>query len=230
MADGANFWSALGGALLGAAAVVAKSAWDRYAGWRSGVPLETWKIRTRQLERRLSEFYWPLYARLLRDDVVWQKVFFDLRPRHDREQPAWAKALPEESRRKLSQEIEAKVLLPNHVEAAGIIRSSIHLANADAEFLSLLARYVRHVDAYASLRSAGILDADPIDVGEPYPHGLSEAVEVRLRKYQAEYEDLLREKGVPDLRKGGVTELFGITGPPTSASPGAGAMRGATGG
>jgi hypothetical protein len=42
--------------------------------------------------------------------------------------------------------------------------------------------------------------------------------------------DLLREKGGPDLRKGGVTELFGITGPPTSASPGAGAMQGATGG
>jgi hypothetical protein len=128
-------------------------------------------------------------------------VFYDLRPRHDRERPAWAKALSDDSRRKLSQEIETKVLLPNHVDAVGIIRSSIHLANADGEFLELLAKYMRHVDAYTSLRSAGMMGVDPIDVGEPYPEGLSEAVEARLRKYQAEYEELLREKGVADLRK-----------------------------
>jgi hypothetical protein len=113
-------WSALGAGFGAAAGVVAKSLWDRYAGWQSEVPFEAWKLRSHQLERRLSEFYWPLYARLLRDDIVWKKVFYELRPRHDRERPAWAQALSEDSRRKLSQEIEAKVLLPNHVDAASI--------------------------------------------------------------------------------------------------------------
>jgi hypothetical protein len=201
MADAISLWSALGGAFGAAAAVMAKSLWDKYAGWQSGVPIETWKIRAHQLERRLSEFYWPLYARLMRDDVVWQIVFYDLRPRHDREQPDWAKRLPEEDRRKLSQEIETKVLLPNHVEAVGIIRSSIHLANADSDLLALLAKYIRHVDAYTSLRSAGITDTDPIDVGEPYPQGLSDAVNARLKKYQADYEELVREKGIADFRR-----------------------------
>lgn len=201
MAELGGLWAALGGAVGGVLGVVAKSLWDRYAGWRAGIPLETWKIRTAQLERRLSQFYWPLYARLLRDDVVWRMVFFDLRLRHDRPQPDWARNMAEEDRRKLAQEIEAKVLLPNHQEAVSIIRSAVHLANADKEFEVILARYMRHVDAYSSLRSAGIMTADPIDVGEPYPKELTEAVEARLRKYQAEYEELLRDKGVLDLRR-----------------------------
>lgn len=209
MADAGTLWPALGAAVGAALGVVAKSLWDRFAGWRSDIPLETWKIRTHQLERRLSEFYWPLYACLMRDNVVWPVVFYHLRPRHDREQPTWATRLPEEARLKLSQEIEAKALLPNHIDAVGIIRSSIHLANADAEFLALLAKYIRHVDAYTSLRSAGIRDADPIDVDEPFPAGLSEAVEARLQRYQAEYEELLRDKGVADFRKTAVTEVLG---------------------
>jgi hypothetical protein len=160
MADATTLWSALGGAFGAAVGVVAKSLWDRYAGWQSSIPLETWKIRTHELERRLSEFYWHLYARLMRDDVVWKLVFLDLRPKRDREQPPWATRLSDDTRRTLSREMEAKVLLPNHAEAVGIIRSSIHLANADPDFLAPLAKYVRHVDAYSSLRSAGLLDQD----------------------------------------------------------------------
>ena len=108
-------------------------------------------------------------------------------------------ACPKKSRRKLSEEIEAKVLLPNHTEAVNIIRHRIHLANADAEFLDVLSRYMRHVDVYTALHSAGIT-ADPMNVDEPYPHGLSQAVEARLKRYQADYDELLREKGVVDFR------------------------------
>jgi hypothetical protein len=196
-------------ATVGAAVgVVGKSLWDQYFGWQSDIPLETWKIRVQLLERRLSEFYWPLYMRLRRDDEVWPMAFLDLRPRDDREQPAWALRLPQQTQQKLSQEIEDKVLLPNHAEAVAIIRSTIHLANADDEFLSLLAKYIRHVDSYMTLHSSGVKE-DPIDVGEPYPQGLSEAVGERLRRYQAEYEELLREKGVTDLRKAAMAEVFG---------------------
>ena len=202
MADPTPFWSASAGLVGAVVGVIAKWLWDSSFGWRSGIPIETWRTRAHQLERRVSEFYWPLYARLMRDDVVWQKVFIDLRSRNDREPPAWIKNLDEESRRKLSRELESKVLLPNHIEAVNIIRSSIHLANADSQFLDLLSRYVRHVDAYTSLRSSGLTDTDPIDVGEPYPPGLSDAVVARLRKYQADYDELMREKGVADFLAG----------------------------
>jgi hypothetical protein len=175
-----------------------KSAWDSYAGYRDKIRLESWKIRADELDRRLSQFYWPLYIRLQRDDVIWHKVFHDLRSNGG--QPGWAAQLTDdEARKNLAKELEDKVILPNHVEAVGIIRSFIHLANADDEFEQLLAQYVRHVDVYTSLRSAGS-DLNPDQVGEPYPNALSKAVRDRLLKYQAEYEDILRDKGVLDLR------------------------------
>jgi hypothetical protein len=163
--------------------------------------METWKIRTTELEQRLSQFYWPLYMRFQRDDLVWEKVFHDLRPKDGRVSPDWVAKVSDEDRQKLAQEIEEKVLVPNHAEAASIIRSGLYRANADQEFEDLLARYLRHVDAYASLRSAGIRDVTPTHIGEPYPNGLSEAVSKRLRKYQAEYEAMLRDHGVLDLSR-----------------------------
>jgi hypothetical protein len=125
------------GTVLGA---VFKSLWDKYFGWQSAIPIETWKIRTSQLGRLLSEFYWPLYVRLMRDDVVWEKVFYDLRRGNDRSS-GWARDISADDKNKLSREIEAKVLLPNHLEAIGIIRSSIHLAECDGEFLYLKNTY-----------------------------------------------------------------------------------------
>jgi hypothetical protein len=207
MLDQVTLASVVLGAVGGGVAIVVKSLWDLTFGWRAQIPLETWKIRVQLLERRLSEFYWPLYVHLLRDDEIWEKAFLDLRPRNDRPQPAWTIRLSEETKRKLSQEIEDKVLLPNHVDAVSVIRSSIYLANADDEFLALLAKYVRHVDAYTSLHSGGISE-DPIDVGERYPREISEAVWKRLQKYQEEYEKLLCEKGVPDLRRAVMAEFF----------------------
>jgi hypothetical protein len=54
------------------------------------------------------------------------------------------------------------------------------------------------------------MDTDPIDVGEPYPSGLSEAVEARLHKYQAEYEELLRDKGAADFSKDAIAETLAL--------------------
>ena len=126
-------WTTICGAVGAACGVAAKTLWDMYAGWRSNVPIETWKIRAHQLERRLSEFYWPLHSRLMRDDVIWRKVFYDLRPNSGQKPPDWAAGMSMDARQKLAEEIEAKVLLPNHLEAVGIIQSAIHLANADVE-------------------------------------------------------------------------------------------------
>src|SRR5205085_12020736 len=132
---------------------LAKTVWDAYFGWRDRIRLETWKIRITELEQRLSQFYWPLYIRLRRDDLIWKKVFRDLRLVGDHTRPDWVHRFSEADRLKLLQEMEEKVLLPNHAEAVGIIRSGIHRANADQEFERMLMQYIRHVDAYASLWS-----------------------------------------------------------------------------
>ncbi len=203
MAD-LTLWSVVSGAL----GFAAKALWDSYAGFQDKVRLETWKIRRDELERRVSQFYWPLYVRLQRDDVIWQKVFYDLGAASGRPKPEWVKQLSDADRRNLAREIEDKILLPNHAEAAAVIPANIHLANADETFTELLARYVRHVDVYASLRSAGS-DLNPIDVGEAFPPRLSEAVGDRLRKYQRQYEELLKDRGVLDLSR---------TSPPATAA------------
>ena len=196
MAD-VTLWSVVSGAL----GVAAKTLWDSYVGYQDKVRLETWKIRRDELERRLSQFYWPLYVRLLRSDVIWQKVFYDLTTDDRHQRPDWAAGLSLEQRQALAREIETKVLLPNHAEAVAIIRANIHLANADQAFEDLLARYVRHVDVYTSLRSAGS-SLDPFNVGEAFPLGLSDAVRDRLRQDQRQYEELLQDRGVLDLSRG----------------------------
>lgn len=176
----------------------AKALWDSYVGFRDDVRLESWKIRADELEKRLSQFYWPLYARLQRDEVIWQKVFYDLRSLSTRQKPGWVALLSDAEQQKLRKEIETQVLIPNHAEAAAIIKSAMHLANADPQFEELLVRYVRHVDVYTSLRSVGS-NLNPIDVGEEFPTGLTQAVQERLHKYQREYEALLQDRGVLNL-------------------------------
>lgn len=199
MAEPASLWSVAMGVLGVVAGTAGKSVWDKYWGWKASVPIEIWKIRISQLGRLLSEFYWPLYIRLVRDDVVWTKVFSDLRPQNNSPSVDWVKNMSIENRRKLAAEIESKILIPNHLEAVNIIRTSVHLANADTEFLELLVKYTRHVDTYSSLRSAGIADTDPVNVGEPYPQGFSEAVHARLSNYQNIYDKMVNESGMKNL-------------------------------
>ena len=182
-----------------AAGVVAKSLWDSFVGYRDSVRLEGWKIKVATLEQRLSNFYWPLYSRLQRDDLIWEKVFYDLQPDNRRPKPDWIKYLSNDQRQNLRTDIEKNAIIPNHIEAVRIIRENMHLANADASFSKLVSQYVRHVDVYSSLRSASIFDVDPIAVGEPYPPNFSKTVELRLRRYEDEYERLLQNKNVLDL-------------------------------
>lgn len=202
-ADAANvgLWSAIGGALGGTIGVVAKTIWDTYAVWKASITTETWTIRASQLDKLLSEFYWPLYIRLKRDDVIWKTVSYHLKPEYNPQRATWTNHLSDEMRKKLAEEVENKIIIPNQLEAVAIIRSGVYAAKADKEFLDLLTRYVRHVDAYASLRSCGIKDIDPIDVDEPYPQRLSDAVYARLEKFQEDYDNLVREKGIRDFEK-----------------------------
>lgn len=163
--------------------VVLKTAWSAWVDKKKSIELEVWKIRASELEKRLSQFYWPIYLRLQRDNVIWMRIL-------ERENTT------NSERQKLAFQIEDGILLKNHAEIVKIIESSIHLAALDKDFEVQLLAYLRHIDIYQSIRIIGIKDKDPIDFEEPYPPGFFEAVEKRLLTFQNEYEELLRAQGV----------------------------------
>lgn len=159
--------------------VALKIAFDAYIDKKKSIELEIWKIRVAELENRLTRFYWPIYLRLQRDNVIWHKIL-------ERENPS------NEDRRKLAFEIERGILIPNHEEIVKIIESNIHLADADTDFKVLIFAYLRHIDVYSSIRAVGIIDKDPIHFDEPYPKEFFNALEGRLLTYQDEYKKILR--------------------------------------
>ena len=62
------------GVVGGAAGFLLKSVWDRF--WKRKDELEDLR-RTKNLElieRQLSNFYWPLYFRLQKDNAVWSRL------------------------------------------------------------------------------------------------------------------------------------------------------------
>jgi hypothetical protein len=165
-----------------ASGCAAKAILDASVDKKKSMELDAWKLRVETLEKRLSEFYWPLYLRLQRDNVVWERIL-------EREHP-------DSKNRKLARTIEESVILPNHREAIAIIERGIHLAALDPEFEAELLKYVRHVAVYTSARAAGIWDLDPIAFDEPWPHDFFPLVQQRLSRYQSEMLTLLREQGV----------------------------------
>jgi hypothetical protein len=131
------------------------------------------------LERQLTEFYWPLYWGLQKDNAVWQRAL-------DRDKLDAAK-------QKISRGIEQDFILPNHKEMVGIITSKIHLIEADPKLESLLLAYVRHVAVYTAMRKVRIDDQDPMAQGEPWPKELFPMIEDHTKRLQAKYDSLVRE-------------------------------------
>jgi len=188
------------GAVFAAAGYLSRLAVDKYASHRSSITLDLWRAKTEELERRLSEFYWPIYIRLQRDNTIWQKVLF----KHKEHNP------DDEELRNIAIQIEREIIIPNHLEIVEIIESNVHLSNMDAELENLILKYLRHVDVYSSTRACGILDKDPIAYGEPWPEGFFEAIEQRLRVCQGEYDEHMQQKGILDP-KSAAEYTFGST-------------------
>jgi hypothetical protein len=135
-------------------------------------------IKLQFIERQLSQFYWPIYLRLQKDNEVWNRVHH----LSDR-----SNVLPKE----LGTAIEKNFLLPNHDEMVKIIESGIHLAKDDEELFKVLIKYIKHAALYKSIRSAGRYDLNPIDVGEPFPKNLFTAIEKKTMRLQKQYDELL---------------------------------------
>ncbi len=169
--------------LSAAGGFLAKSIWESYLARKREHETEVWRIRVAELEKRLSQFLWPIYLRLQRDNVVWRRIL-------DREHKDDA------DRSKLAYQIESDVLLPNHTEILTIIERNMHLAGRDQELEKELLAYVRHVDVYRALRKAGITNKDPIAFEEPWPKGLFFAIESRLETCQREYDRVLKDRAI----------------------------------
>jgi hypothetical protein len=137
--------------------------------------------RLQFMSQQLSQFYWPLYLRLQKDNVVWERIL-DKKQGHD------------ELRRRVGEQIEAGYILPNHDEIVRLVESHIHLARGDDELLTALVRYMRHVAVYKALRASGSHDLDPIHLQEPWPAELFPLVEHRTKEIQKEFDDLVSEQ------------------------------------
>lgn len=158
---------------------MSKSLWQAYIDRKKDIEKSNRDKKISNLEAQLSDFYWPIYLRLQKDNVVWRKIL-------DRESD-------DEDKRKTGYEIEKSILLPNHEEIVRIIEGNIHRARPDKELESQLLQYLRHVSVYQSIRNAGIVDKDPIYFEEPWPGELFRLIEEKTHELQQDYDRLISE-------------------------------------
>lgn len=133
------------------------------------------------LEKQLSEFYWPIYIRLQKDSVLWERVpnFFND-----------AHSLPRET----NDFLEREVLLKNHEEIVKVIESKFHLAEADEALSEEILKYIRHVTIYQAIRKVDdFRHLNPLNFNEPFPPNFLELFTKKLTEVQNNYNDLVGE-------------------------------------
>jgi hypothetical protein len=137
------------------------------------------------IERQISEFYWPIYLRLEKDNMMWKRI---------KSLGSDKNALPEAA----SEAIEKDFILKNHQEIVEIVESKIHLAENSAnsrELIDELLKYIKHVAVYKTIRSIKELQKfNPVDLNEPFPPKLFPLIENNFRELQSRYENLKNAK------------------------------------
>jgi hypothetical protein len=147
--------------------------------------MERYNAELEFIEKQISEFYWPIYLRLEKDNVMWKRIK-SLSPENN--------VLPESA----SAAIEQDFILKNHQEIVEIIESKIHLAESSVnsrELINELVKFIKHVAIYRTIRSISELrQVNPVDLNEPYPANLFPLIERNFRELQHRYEQLKRVK------------------------------------
>ena len=164
------------GGLTFVAGILCKNLLDSYFNRQEQARKFVLDKRTQLLEQQLSRFYWPLYLRLQRDNLIEER-------RKERVQD------DNDPKSILSLKIDAGVILPTHQDAVSVIENNLHLAG-DQAIIDLVVLYVRHVMVYQMLRDAGLRD-DPIKHGHGYPKDIFSIIEKRAHKLQAQYDSLI---------------------------------------
>jgi hypothetical protein len=133
-----------------------------------------------RIERQLSEFYWPMYLRLQKDNTVWRRL---LDKGKEEDNPL----------RHIGSRIESDFILPNHNELVKIIETKIHLAEPDDTLQAALLSYIDHVAVYNAAFAAGFKDLHGTqrELLTPWPRELFTLIKSRTFKLQREYELLL---------------------------------------
>lgn len=138
------------------------------------------------IERQISEFYWPIYLRLEKDNVMWTKISY-----LNREGQV---VLPPSA----SQMLEQEFILKNHQEIVEIIESKVHLANIsenNEELMNELLKYIKHVAVYKTIRSIDeFKGVNPDDLNERFPEKLFPLIEHNFHQLQTRYEHLKKVK------------------------------------
>jgi len=147
---------------------------------RNEITKQRFVTRLQLTERQLTEFYWPIYLRLQKDNVVWERMLD--KSKEDNE-----------VLQRIGTLIETEFILPNHEEMVKVIELKIHLAQLDEELLEALLSYIKHIAVYKAARSAGFTDLHHTqkDLLPPWPENLYPIIEQRTKALQNEYDDLL---------------------------------------
>jgi len=154
-------------------------AFESYNKHKNATRLDAWRINVKELEDRLSLFFWPLFFRLKRGDEAWKSNNL----RSDTDDP---------QRKQLADTFDAVVIMENHKETKEIIQKYYYLAGGDKKLEQAILGLLHHIDVYISLREAG-LEHDPIWVGSGFPDEIVELVEERLYEHQASYDQMLKD-------------------------------------
>lgn len=164
-------WDKIGPILLVVVGFVCRSAWDLLTKRRESLRDLQLKIRIARLETQLSEFYWPIYLRLIQNEATWEHLLGS----------------------PFGRVFEKEIVLPNHEAIVARIQGCAHLADADRDFRRLIAEYLCHVAVYKALRAAEDHRL-PAQVHAPWPQGLNREFELRTLRLQREYDELLERR------------------------------------
>jgi hypothetical protein len=151
-------------------------------GLKSEILKQRFAARLQRIERQLSEFYWPIYLRLQKDNTVWRRL---LDKGKEEDNPL----------RRIGSRIEIDFILPNHNELLKIIETKIHLAEPDAALQAALLSYIDHVAVYNAAIAAGFTDlhGSQRELLTPWPRDLFPLIEDHTLKLQRDYVILLNE-------------------------------------
>jgi hypothetical protein len=149
-------------------------------GLKSEISKQRFAATLQRIERQLSEFYWPMYLRLQKDNTVWRRL---LDKGKEEDNPL----------RRIGSRIEIDFILPNHNELVKIIETKIHLAEPDAALQAALLSYIDHVAVYNAAIAAGFTDlhGSQRELLTPWPRDLFPLIEERALKLQRDYVILL---------------------------------------
>jgi hypothetical protein len=141
----------------------------------------------RFVDKQLAEFFYPVKMRLERDNAVWE---VSARNRRD-----------EGLNLKLSKDIEANLLMPNHEEIMDLIKTKFHLLANPTETIELapliaaMNRYQRHVTIYKALyQSKDKRFPASVCSGCEYPKEFEVLINKHIKNLEDQRSKLLRTK------------------------------------